>query len=371
MTELNTNHKVSLRVLSPVHVGAGPDKSWFRGFDFVEKKDKIYVFLDKGKLLRSMSEQLLKRFTDTLATGKWDAVDKLLRENVDLDAVASDIFPYNGKALSNEIKPLLRDGHNQPYLPGSSLKGAMASSIFHYLYAHVGPERYNRHINNDLLGSFDQSLLRFVRPSDAEVQGSAVTHVSLFNLYAQGSEWESDFKDGFKINLEHFTTDATGSFRLSIANGLGEFFRETSKRLGKPLLPKYYNQTIKATEPAEFLFKLINDCSRDHILREIDFFDEFDQAEDTHLVLKQLRDLERMTSESPRVCVLRMAGHIGFHAITGDWRFKNHRSTLKTPDRDNVVFNQSSRQKEPARYKSRKIVGSGDELLLGFVRLEI
>lgn len=370
MTELNTNYPVKLRVLSPVHIGAGPDKSWQRGFDFVERGTKVYV-LDNQRLIESMSEQLLKNYTDTLTRGKWGDVDKLLKEHVDLPKVAAQVFEYEGKPLSNEIKPLQRDGRGRPYIPGSSLKGAIVSAVFHYLHKHVGPERYNRFINKDLLGDFDQSIMRFIRPTDVEIAGTGLSHVSLFNLYADGSAWESDWKDGFQINLEHFETDARGEFRLTIANGLGEFFRKIEAQVRRPLLPKYYNQTIKKDAPGEYLFGLINACSRDHLQREIDFFTEFDQAEDTDMILAQLRRLEKMTDESPRVAVLRMSGNIGFHAITGDWRFKDHRSPVRNPDKDNMAWSQTERQKVPARYKSRKVLGRGDELLLGFVRLEI
>lgn len=370
MTELNTNYNVKLKVLSPVHIGAGPDKNWQRGFDFVEQKSKVYV-LDRDRLLLSMSEQLLKNYTDTLARGKWSEVDKLLKDNVDLSEVAASVFVYEGKPLSNEIKPLLRNGHGKPYIPGSSLKGAIVSSIFHYLHKHVGPKQHNRFINKDLLGDFGQSIMRYIRPTDVEITDTGLSHVSLFNLYADGSEWESDWKDGFQINLEHFETGAAGVFRLTIANGLGEFFRKLEAEVRRPLLPKYYNQTIKKDAPGEYLLELINACTRDHLQREIDFFSEFDQAEDTDLILEQLKRLEKMTSEAPNVAVLRMSGGSGFHAITGDWRFKDHRATVESPDRENMTWSQSARQKVPARYKSRKVLGRGDELLLGFVRLEI
>lgn len=370
MTELNTNYRVRLRVLSPVHVGAGPDKSWQRGFDFIERGSKIYLF-DRDRLLASMSEQLLNIYTDTLSRGKWSDVDKLLKDNIDLPEVAAAVFEYEGKPIGNEIKPLIRNGIGKPYLPGSSLKGAIVSSIFHYLHKHVGPERYNKYINKDLLGDMGESIMRFIRPTDVDLNQTAICHVSLFNLYAEGSRWESDWKDGFQINLEYFTADASGEFRLTIANGLGEFFKKMEEQSRRPLLPKYYKQTIKKDAPGEYLFELINACSRDHIQREIDFFTEFDQAEDTDLILKQLRQLEKMTTESPRVAVLRMSGNSGFHAITGDWRFKDHRSTVRHPDSDNMTWSQRERAKVPARYKSRKVVGVGDELLLGFVRLEI
>jgi hypothetical protein len=58
----------------------------------------------------------------------------------------------------------------------------------------------------------------------------------------------------------------------------------------------------------------------------------------------------------------------GFHGITGDWRFDNHTETIEKPDTKNMVYDQTTRQKVPARYKSRKVAGVE---LMGFVKLHL
>jgi RAMP superfamily len=372
--KLNSNYNIRLTVLSPLHIGAGPDKMWLRGFDFVDSKGKIWI-LDKNKLFRALEEQhLTDDYIRATGSGKWFEVEKLLNGNIkDLNTVSIKSFEPETSALANDIRTLIRDGNDAPYIPGSSLKGAMISTIFHYIWDSVNPNGYNKHINKDLLGSFGESIMRFIRPADVypDATATAIDNVSLFNLYRKGSSWESDFKDSFKISIEHFKTGTSAQFRLSVGDGLGEVIREAGNIVRRPLLPKYYNETIAAPDPARHLFKIINRCTNNHLNREIDFFEAHDQATDTDLITDQLRALQQQCNTSPDICILRMAGHTGFHSITGDWRFRNHQSTLNQPDPDNKVWSQTTRQREPARYKSRKIMANGDEILLGFVKLEL
>ncbi len=369
---LSTNYTVKLTVRSPLHIGAGIDKSWVRGFDFIESKGKVWI-IDKNKLFEQFEdEKLLNLYLNKTKNGRWYDVEKFLTENFELEDISLYSFKHSGGSLTNEIRTLTRDGEGRAYIPGSSLKGAITSAIFHYIWDSTNPKGYNKFINNDLLGSFGESLMRYIRPSDVAMPPNAteINNVALFNLYRDGSTWESDFKDGFKVSVEHFKVNTMHQFRLSIANGLGEIIREAGAKINKPMLPKYYNQVI-GSEPGEHLFKIINRCSAAHLDREIDFFQTYDQADDTDMIVNQLKDLKKISESSPKTCILRMAGHSGFHSVTGDWRFRNHKSTLNQPDPDNKVWNQTSRQKEAARYKSRKIMANGDEILLGFVQLDL
>lgn len=366
---LNTNQTVEIKVLTPVHVGAGTDKNWQRSIDFIHDGGKIYI-LQQDKLLRLMSEQLLRDYTARLTQGNLREAEKLILQHIDLEEVSSPIFKYDGGDLSNEIKTVIRNGTGIPYIPGSSLKGAIISTLFNFIHKNAGPTKHNKFINDDLLGKMANSIMRYIRTGDALIPTTQVTNVSLFNLYAKGSDWESDYKDGFKISMEHFKAGSTGSFRLSLADGFGEIVRVHEKQSGKVLLPKYYDEVIKE-QPAQFLFKIMNDYSREHIRKELEFFEKFDDAPDTDLIINELKKIQALTNTSTAQCVFRMSAGSGFYGITGDWRFKNHISTISQPDQENLTWNQRTRQKEAARYKSRKIMGNGDELSLGFVSLRL
>ena len=366
---LNSNFSLTLNILTPVHVGAGAEKNWQRSIDFIEDNGNVYV-LQQDRMFQQMSEQLLRNYTHRLEDANFREAEKLLIDNLDLDAVSSPVFKYDGGKLPNEIKTVARNGMGRPFLPGSSIKGAIISAVFHHLHYQAGPAKHNRFINNDLLGSFAQSIMRYIRPGDTSELKTDITNVSLFNLYQKGLEWESDYKDGFKISMEHFKPGAKGLFRLSIADGFGDIVHEMGNKTHKPLLPKYYDRIIKEN-PAIYLFKLINDYTHEHLRRERALFEQHKQAPDTDLILREIESLQARTKASDKSCILRMAAGSGFHGITGDWRFKNHLSTLNQPDQENQTWSQRNRRREPSRYKSRKIMANGNELLMGFVEMSM
>jgi hypothetical protein len=370
-TALNSNYNLTLKVLSPVHVGAGTEKNWQRGIDFVEADGHIYV-LQQNKLFEAMSEQLQRDYTHRMGDANFREAEKLIIEHIDLDAVSSPVFEYDGGKLNNEIKTVTRNGMGRAYIPGSSLKGAMISAIFHYLHYQAGPTKHNRFINNDLLGTFAQSIMRYIRPGDTAELKTEVTNVSLFNLFQKGSDWKSEYKDGFKISMEHFKAGAKGQFRLSVADGFGGEVKAWGEKIHRPLLPKYYDRIVKGEDPLPYLFKLVNDYSFEHLRRERQFFEQYDQAPDTDLIIEEIDRLQaRIQAAGTQSCVLRMAAGSGFHGITGDWRFRNHLSTIQQPDPENQTWSQRNRRREPSRYKSRKIMSNGDELLLGFVEIGV
>jgi CRISPR/Cas system CSM-associated protein Csm5 (group 7 of RAMP superfamily) len=86
---------------------------------------------------------------------------------LDLESVSTHIFNYDGKLKSKEIKTLIRNGLGETYIPGSSIKGAIASALFHYLYNGVNPTYFNDQTTKELLGTFDRALGRYLRPSDS------------------------------------------------------------------------------------------------------------------------------------------------------------------------------------------------------------
>jgi hypothetical protein len=367
---LNNNQAVQLKVLTPLHIGAGTEKNWQRGVDFIQAEDQIYI-LDQRQLLEDLSEQAIRDYTHFLGANRLRDVERLIVDNCDLDAISNFVFEYNGGALNNEIKTVIRNGMGGTYIPGSSIKGALISAVFNRLHYSFGSERYNRYINKDLLGDMAQSIMHYIRPFDTGPVATSVTNVSLFNLYQKGTEWKSDYKDGFKISIEHFTPGATTTFRLGIADGLGAVVKQAEVKLNKALLPKYYKEIIKE-QPHFALFALINQYTEEHLRRELAFFERHDQAPDTDLIIQEIESLQARTQTAEgKSCILRMAAGSGFHGITGDWRFKNHLSTLTKPDEENKTWSQSQRARVPAQYKSRKVMSAGDELLMGFVELRL
>ncbi len=365
--KLNTNIEVGLRILTPVHVGAGGEKNWLKNLDYFDDRGRIVV-IDHDKLFTLFIEsgQSIDGLASMLVAGNSQDFRKQVLEvkRFSTDRFSEKILSKNiseGARLT-EIKSLISDGINGTYIPGSSIKGAIANVLFHYLYKGKGFSVAEKNTYEDVMGSFKTSLMRYIRPFDVFLDKTEVSEINLFNLYYEGM-WQSKIKNGFQIFAETFAPDAQAKFRISIADGFLNILK--NKNLDA-FLPKHHADIFKEN-PLQFLFNRINLYTRLYLEKEIEFFKKYDQADIAADVLEKLHELRSMTFNNSRSCILRLSFGSGFHGITGDWRLPDHLGTIDKPDEKNQVYSQSSRQKEPARYKSRRITHDG--LPLGFVEL--
>ncbi len=377
IAKLNTSYQLNLQPLTPVHVGSG--QLWKKNLDFFyyPKEQTVYL-LDQDKLFAALfavgGRNEIDRYCSYLAAGKLDDLSTYLKSKVDIPELAFWNFGYDA-AMGNvqEIRALVRTGFGTPYLPGSSIKGALRSLIFNYLYKQIiGSGNQNKRIITDLLGDFDRSIMHYIMPYDVEMTQTEISDIDLFNLYNKGRDWESKLKPNFRILAETFapTKDNTATFRLDLPNEWLNILEKEEKRLNVKILPSYLRQVIKTQDPITHLFGIINNYTHEHIQREIAFFEKYYQAKDTSSVVEKLYELKKLTQQSPNQCVLRMSYGSGFHGMTGDWRFTNHIDTIYKPDQENKIFNFATRQREPARYKSRRIAYNGAMFApMGFVLL--
>lgn len=363
---MNQNYSIKIKTLSPVHIGAGTEKNWQRAADFVHTHGCIYI-LDQRKVWLGLDDRQQQQYIDWLGSGKFAEVERLIVNALDLEEVSTQIFDYAGKLESREIKTLMRNGVNEAYIPGSSIKGAIVSALFHFIYNGVKPQYFNDQTAKELLGTFDRALGRYLRPYDSSEMATEVNDVDLYNLYQRAMQWEGAFKKDFRIVLETFKENTEGVMRLSFASGLADFIQ---KKAGDTALPTYYKSTF-GEKPLENIFRIINNYTRTHAQRELAYFNQYNDHDDIDLVVEQLEEIiKELDTLGEQSCILRLSFGSGFHGITGDWRFKDHTSTIAQPDSKNMVYSRTTRQKEPARYKSRRLVFPFNGLM-GFVRLEV
>ncbi len=383
LKKLNTNVDLQLEVLTPLHIGTANEKKWFNNIDFLYQEGYVHIIDSQQLSLQLLSlpannnQTVLDLYMQYMADGRYHKIERLLRDNkVDLRNITQHRFEYHD-ALPTEIRPLIRSGQGVPIIPGSSIKGAIRSVIFNHLYEKSNTRRFDRNTEKNLLGNFDRSIMRYIRPYDAKLEETQLVDIDLFNLYNRGFNWKSQYKDNFTIVAESFVPESKAHFRLSIADGLADMVEEAETQLNNKFLPRYIRYIIpKRGDSVAFLLGMINHYTHQHLAKEIAFFKKYPQAEDTDLMIERLEELQKRTqSESAKMgksCVLRMAYGSGFHAITGDWRFKTHTETIDYPDEENLTWSQKERRRTPARYKSRKVADNGDFFaIMGFVELKV
>ena len=365
---INESRIVKAEIITPLHVGDASEKLLKRGMDYFYLDGNLY-FVKFNDLLKAASNKNVRMdsISNLLASNDIEGIQKYLFSTLKLDIseLSYNIIENFGENPSNEIRPLIQT-NGKPYIPGSSIKGAIRSILFHYLDLNNETNGISlEKLENELLGNFHQSIMRFIRVSDSDTLtfgDTGVFKIELFNLYAKTKNWASDWKENFKIFAECFYPETKIQFKLSLASNLVKALE--NKYVSPEQLPKNI-KAVFSDNTFETLTLIINNYTRKHLELEIEFFKKFNQANDSELIIAQLENLLIHTIDN-KSCLMRMAYGSGFYGITGDWRFRDHIETIFEPDQKNWVYSRTVGGKEPAHYKSRRIAGND---LLGFIKL--
>jgi len=375
MENINTIYNCKLEVLTPVHIGAGKEKDWVQGIDYIIDKERIKVF-NQEKLYAELidiqennNQTGLDILSNYLTQRKYEDLEKYIKTKIDIKKVTLADYDILGEIKpAGEIKSFIRNGLGKQYIPGSSLKGAIRSILFNHLYKGLKPNGMMQKLENDLFGFIDNNIMKFIRVYDAECEQEdfEIFNIELFNLYNRGT-WKSDYKKGFKISVEALNEKSEANLRINIASGLIDFIKNKGA-----MLPRNLTHVIKDKAPLENIFSIINQYSKLYIEKEIQFFESFPHAESTDLAIEELTKIVNTISKLEKSCILRMSYGSGFHGITGDWRLHDHIVSIDNPDNENWVWNSAQHKKAPAFYKSRRMIRDFDEPLpMGFVKLTI
>lgn len=374
-TFINRNYNIDIEIISSVHIGGGAEGNWLKGVDFIYDRDEGLVYRLNFKKLSQVipPEKLSLGF---LQPNERNIKSLIRSSRNNLGDVSDEIFELPLQP-GTEIKTHIKDGKTgKPYIPGSSIKGALRSILFNYL------RKKNEQTNEEVFGKITDGtdFMRFIRVGDAHFNRTMLMQTKIFNVFQNHTTWIGGWKHGFRNGTnEHFndrefvtTYEALGNFeKASFRLGLADRLFAARNRSNNPQKADLISNGI------EKLFNVINDHTKHYLEKERDFFVQY-QTELSDKIIDNIDYLYGLFDRFPDCCLLKLASGSGFHSITGDWRFKDHLYTITTPDKANIRFNHKTKSKEPTRYKSRKLIfeytdeSDDPELIpMGFVMLSL
>lgn len=366
MELLNDHCKIKAEIITPLSIGAGAEKDWVKGVDYIiDGKTLYHLCLEKiassGIDLNTLASLFERNDTEGIA--------RLLGNN--LQMVSDFTFAKPSVRSSNPIKTMLRNQlTDKPLLAGSSVKGAIRSVLFKYL----GNNR-----NVDVFGSMRDGtdFMRFIKVGDFEFEKTELVNTKIFNLRRdKNGEWHGGWKHEFARTDEHFNSFGFNTIYECLMPGMTsygsisvsekQFKLLKDKGIAQPAFDAK-NKLIKDPEAEdcsfiENLFYHINLHTCDYLAKELKFFEQYpvecsEIIEDSIVGLKKM--CKQCLDEDTLSCIIKMSVGTGFHSITGDWQYDDY---------INVGEYESGRHK----YKSRKIAEYGNGLsLMGFVKLTI
>lgn len=354
------NRTFEVEILTPTYVGGAVENNWQEGMDYIARDDKIWI-LDLNRLSRQIPLEKL-----TLALSRQDpniTLQSLLRDK-EPDLLSHKNFDYTGRA--KDIKRHTFSGFNgKPYIPGSSVKGAVASVLLSFFSKRTEFDK-KADPSKTLLGSFENSVMRFFQFTDSHFEDTYLINTKIFNLFKNNNNWEGGWKHSKNTNQTFNDNEFTTVYECLKPGTKGEMmlsFKNGALQLNeKDLQIPTHTQTWMQENPMGKLCNIINQYTESYLKKEIAFFEKYQFDEHSESIVKSLKNLlyQVKNLDSSSECILRMAGGSGFHSITGDWQYDNHINTGE-------YFTSGKR-----KYKSRKLAFKNKQFMpMGFIKLAV
>lgn len=357
--------RIKIQAITPVHIGSGEVLQ--ENFDYIKIKD------ENGSYIAPLNQKAIGTilFEKGIDISRWvailqgkDDINDFLKKN--LHDVREDKYsqryiylPENQGVLARELREQIHTGMGLPYIPGSSIKGAIRTVVLSEIL--LNNKRYEDKPEK-LLESKDNNnknnLMQYLQVSDAIFSEGSTDALNMVNLNIRNN---NSFYDESKEQLvEAITKEDDGKSFMYIKISDTELFPVAS---------------IKT------LFSVINKHTKRILQNDIDFWYDYKFDDNSGIVDEYINAVGDIRKEINGVkdnsCILRLGYANGWKFITGDWAEDN-----TTYEEWNEVVTKSrpgnNRYLEYPFPKSRRInvlldnSGHIEKVqLLGFVKLTI
>lgn len=378
--------KVKIETLTPVHVGSG--NLLQNNTDFIvekEGKDSFIHIIDERKILELIGEEHLDNWIFSIE--KKESTLNLVKRYAptskadDFSRQKITCFAHNIKS-EDTLKEIMHNGMGLPYIPGSSIKGAIRTAVMSSLSDKLdekalvrdiiqrdrnGLPRFDRHgnklvyanlIEQQLFGKDSNSdIFRFIRVGDAYFENDCVIAVRMQNLNIRNGNddlWDTKMPQ----LVEAIGLGEESNLNINIANEYYKWAKPQFSALGE--LPEEL-QSIPT------LFMLINEHTKQLLEDEISFWNNIDQsgAEIYIEIMQEMLD-EIGSSSNGKSCILRVGHASGWRFITGAW---TERLDNFNTDVVNATRPRNFRYQDYDFPKTRRVDEDSD--VLGFLKLTI
>ena len=351
---------IKIKTLPPVHIGSGEVLQ--ENFDYIRQEidgDNFLSVINHKKVAENLLAKKISIDKWTACLQRGDNVKYFLEQFFsEGDDSFLDRYIYLEEIPSKIPKQLrehIHDGLGRPYIPGSSIKGAIRTVI---LSSMLRKGQKNNNKPDDLLKTkkkdkygnlLDYNLMQTLQISDACFEQESMDAINMINLNIRENNSYQDEKASQFV--EAITTEEESSLSMKIAD-----------------------TTMCPVKSIKELFALINNHTKRIIQNDIDFW--YDYIADDDIVGKYIDVVNEIKEKVNKVednsCILRVGHANGWKFMTGDWAM----GMMTVTEWNDIV--RKARPGNDKKYtdypfpKSRRINKQGKEVqLLGFVKLTI
>ena len=355
----------SIEVLTPVHIGSGVKLANKIDFKISEDKQRLTI-INQSDLIKYLEENP-------------DEIENFLSNKLEKLKKTPDGKTYNINGnYVGEIYQFERDGNGKPYVPGSSIKGAIRTAILVKLFSDLSQEEREKILNeakdlrkgenwasepivNEIFGSdSNYNLMRTLQVNDAYSRVDVdLEHLHLMSLKSENEYgWKKMGKDKKTNQPFPLQTDpkySTSIFVEALSIGTKDYF---SMNLDNFLLD---NQLAKnelkfkegAINAVRNLTSIINLYSIEKLKSEKQFFEKLTTPKKLNLVIKEIDNLiKKIENLSKDEFIMRISWGSGWKGMTGDYldnnwlnifrqKYRLGRQNLPFPKTRRIVFEEN------------------------------
>ena len=365
-------NNIKIETLSSVHIGNGSFLQ--KGSDFIVDGNSVYVLsMDKLGALMGADPAIIQQWTEAINKGESESFIKSRMKDVPyiqfakrrIDSIA------NFNQTNGTLKECMHDGFGRPYIPGSSIKGAIRTVVMSTIAREQIGEKLKRENKEKwikIIKEMEKKLLHFDTGEKSKKKDSPSN--DLFRYFSTGDAY---FDKGVEIAINQMNLNITRNDSL-LDRRKQQVVEVIKKGVSSQFRMKVADEFYQKTDihDLQHLFNLINNHTYNLLCDEIEFWDKGEGAnyKGKDQYLDRLEDiLDVIDACQPNECVIRIGQASGWRFITGAWLEEIDPIFFKK------VITPLCRPKNKEHYaqypfpKSRRI--DSDSNVLGFVKLII
>ncbi len=367
---------IKLQTLTPVHIGSGEILK--ENFDYIKDSGFVYI-LDSKKLFKLLKEKgfLESKLANVLTQGNIKTIINRNLPNIKVDEYSIRQIPILQNKREKErpgLREQIYDGLGKPYIPGSSIKGAIRTALLSYII-----EKYTDDIENlDVLVSSkdfkdDEVIKEVFKKIEDEAEYNLMQYVQVGDCY-----FNNNVLEVLNTTLLSTSKDRYGRHIQTHANQIVECL---SKNLTGNLSLKISETDIPfrlKLNTLQELFRIINSQTKIVLENEKEFWEEKNNDIDVKgyldtcsNLLKEINSIEKNKENS---CILRLGFANGYNFITNKWTTDFLSPELSRKIAKVVRGTKDKGDKEFPKTRRINIVRDDRNMkvnLLGFVKLTI
>lgn len=373
---------IKIEAITPIHIGSGETLQYETDFISVKTADgnDVLSIIDPRKVLDLIGIANVQLWVNNIEQkGSTSQLIKRLSPNSQLEDYSKRIITkWCTSKSADTLKEQIHDGQGRPYIPGSSIKGAIRTAILTSMANKIQNKEnkidktkkdlknnYNqklkadaKQIESELFGSNPhKDIFRFLQVGDAYFEKTQNVAIQMVNINERERQGFWDTSKSQLIEAISPKNAATCQMKLNLTGY--KFSKENVHGL-----PDCMNSI-------SCLFKTINTHTQTLLKKEIDYWEErlnLDDSDTVSIYINKVKDILSATKECEegRDCVLRIGYGSGWRFITGAWTEElDNFYTLVVP-----VSRPQNYKYENYNFPKTRRVDDGCELV-GFVKLSV